>query len=115
VAGINRLDYRWGTNQYQGSSGGPLVMNFGENAVGQAFDLNRVVGVVSFGNPELGVAGSSKMGTSFIKLFRAACAAQPGNCRQAVTGCHDRAELAGSTRRPGVAARLLVLLGAREI
>jgi hypothetical protein len=81
VAGINRLDYRWGTNRYQGSSGGPLVMNFGENAVGQAFDLNRVVGVVSFGNPELGVAGSSKMSTSFIKLFRAACAAQPGNCR----------------------------------
>jgi secreted trypsin-like serine protease len=81
VAGTNSLDYRWGTNQYQGSSGGPLVMNFGENGAGQAFNVNRVVGVVSFGNTETGIAGSSKMSANFVNLLRAACDAQPGNCR----------------------------------
>ena len=81
VAGTNSLDYRWGTNQYQGSSGGPLVMNFGETGAGQAFNVNRVVGVFSFGNTEKGIAGSSKMSANFVNLLRAACDAQPGNCR----------------------------------
>lgn len=81
VRAIRAVDYRWGTNQLNGSSGGPLVMNFGENAVGQAFNPNRVVGVVSFGSTAGGYAGSSKLSTSFVRLVRAGCNAQPGNCR----------------------------------
>lgn len=81
VASTNHVDYRWGTNQLQGSSGGPLVMNFGENAVGQDFPPNQVVGVVSFGSEVAGFAGSSKMSSNFANLVRAACRVQRGNCR----------------------------------
>jgi V8-like Glu-specific endopeptidase len=86
VARVLGNHFRWGTNQTFGSSGGPLIMNFGENGSGQAFPSNQVIGVVSFGNPATGYAASSKIRTSFVNLFRAACNLQPGNCTSTLTG-----------------------------
>ncbi|HSA80735.1 MAG TPA: trypsin-like serine protease [Geminicoccaceae bacterium] len=85
VASVLGNHFRWGTNQTFGSSGGPLIVNFGENGSGQNFASNRVIGVVSFGNPSAGFAASSKMRSNFIRLFRAACNIQPGNCASART------------------------------
>jgi V8-like Glu-specific endopeptidase len=84
VAAVLGNHFHWGTNQTFGSSGGPLIINFGENAAGQDFPNNQVIGVVSFGNPSTGFAASSKLRTNFVRLFRAACNAQPGNCTPAL-------------------------------
>lgn len=81
VAQVNAIDYRWGTNQTQGSSGGALVENFGEEAVGQDFLENRVVGVVSFVNTGQGYEGSSRLNDNLASLVRDACNAHPGNCQ----------------------------------
>jgi V8-like Glu-specific endopeptidase len=80
VAVVQNTDFRWGSNQAEGSSGSSLILNFGENADGQNFLANQVIGVVSFGNSTRGVVGSSKFTTNILSLIAGACSADPGNC-----------------------------------
>ena len=48
VAAVLDSNFSWGSNQLDGSSGGPVIRNFGENGAGQDFPNNQVIGVVSF-------------------------------------------------------------------
>jgi len=77
----------FGTDMGPGSSGGPLIQNFGVRSQGQTGGLNSaqnaVVGVVSSGpanNADLRYMLASIFDSRLTNLFAAACAARPGNC-----------------------------------
>jgi len=72
----------FGSGMSQGSSGGPYILNFGRAAAGQFPEpRNRVVGIMSFGNADARIAGTSILDDSFVRLFDAACRAGPTFCR----------------------------------
>ena len=72
----------FGSGMGGGSSGGPYVLNFGRAAAGQFPEpRNRVVGIMSFGNIDDRIAGTSILNHSFVRLFDAACRAGPTFCR----------------------------------
>lgn len=83
----------YGSDMGAGSSGGPLIQNFGQRAIGQASangPANRVVGVISYG-PTEGTSkfeGSSILNESFLAIFDKACSKAPGNCQN--RGIHQR-------------------------
>ena len=83
----------YGSDMLAGSSGGPLVQNFGQRAIGQSGangPANRVVGVVSYG-PTVGnehFTGSSVLNESFLAIFDKACSKGPGTCLN--RGSHQR-------------------------
>jgi V8-like Glu-specific endopeptidase len=80
----------WGSDMRGGSSGGPIVMNFGECATGQtnctSSNKNRIVSAVSYGpvstTPKY--QGGSEFQTTgagdFELLLTTACAHRAGNC-----------------------------------
>ena len=75
----------YGSDMGPGSSGGPLIQNFGARAKGQGLangEPNRVVGVISYGPVEsyAKFEGSSILNQSFLAIFETACAMAPGNC-----------------------------------
>jgi len=75
----------YGSDMGPGSSGGPLIQNFGARAKGQGpanGEPNRVVGVISYGPVEsyAKFEGSSILNQSFLAIFETACAMAPGNC-----------------------------------
>jgi hypothetical protein len=72
----------FGSGMSQGSSGGPYVLDFGRSAAGQFPEpRNRVIGIMSFGNIDARIAGTSILDDSFVRLFDAACRAGPTFCR----------------------------------
>ena len=75
----------YGSDMGAGSSGGPLIQNFGQRAQGQGpanGEANRVVGVVSYGPVEGNAKfeGSSVLNESFVAILETACSKAPGNC-----------------------------------
>ena len=76
----------YGSDMGRGSSGGPWVMNFGMQAVGQSGGHqpwpNRIVGVTSYGfrAASLKVQGSSILDDEFLKILNVVCGRQSGNC-----------------------------------
>jgi hypothetical protein len=80
----------WGSDMRGGSSGGPIVMNFGECAAGQtnctATNKNRIVSVVSYGPVSTTplYQGGSEFQTfnpgNFQAILTTACAHKAGNC-----------------------------------
>ncbi len=83
----------YGSDMLAGSSGGPLVQNFGQRAIGQSGangPANRVVGVVSYG-PTGGTGkftGSSVLNGAFLAIFETACSKGSGNCLN--RGSHNK-------------------------
>lgn len=83
----------YGSDMGPGSSGGPLIQNFGQRAKGQGpanGSANRVVGVISYGPVESNAKfeGSSVLNESFLAIFDKACSKGPGNCLN--RGTHQR-------------------------
>jgi V8-like Glu-specific endopeptidase len=83
----------YGSDMGPGSSGGPLIQNFGQRAIGQSSangEANRVVGVISYGPVEsyAKFEGSSILNQSFLAIFENACSRAPGNCLN--RGTHQR-------------------------
>ena len=77
----------WGTNMTGGSSGGPVVLNFGVPAVNSGTlplenNDNRVVSVVSWGyvNQAVKVQGGSIVDSVFVSLINNTCSSNPGAC-----------------------------------
>jgi V8-like Glu-specific endopeptidase len=83
----------YGSDMRAGSSGGPLIQNFGQRARGQGpanGEANRVVGVVSYGPTEGNskFEGSSILDESFMAIMETACGKAAGNCVS--PGAHRR-------------------------
>lgn len=77
----------YGSDLTRGASGGPMIQNFGEPAIGQpAGDnsaINRIVGIASFTlNPAALLVGSSIPDGRYTELYKAACGLRPANCSQ---------------------------------
>ena len=77
----------YGSDMRDGSSGGPWVMNFGDNGRDESSGLepwrpNRIVGVTSYGFESTAqkVQGSSILGKEFLKIYDMACKGRKGNC-----------------------------------
>ena len=77
----------YGSDMRGGSSGGPWVMNFGDNDRDTGSGLepwrpNRIVGVTSYGFIDAApkVQGSSILGDQFLRILETACARREGNC-----------------------------------
>ena len=75
----------YGSDMRAGSSGGPLIQNFGQRARGQGpanGEANRVVGVISYGPTEGNAKfeGSSILNESFMAILQTACGKAAGNC-----------------------------------
>ena len=77
----------YGSDMRGGSSGGPWVMNFGDNGRDNTGGLepwrpNRVVGVTSYGFKDTApkVQGSSNLGKEFLEMYKTACNRRKGNC-----------------------------------
>ena len=67
----------YGSDMRNGSGGGPMIQDFGDNAT-----LNRVVGVLSYFNTSTAVKlqGASTPDTRFTSLLNQVCAHRTGNC-----------------------------------
>ena len=72
--------FEFGSAQGGGSSGGPIVEDFGEPAAGQPQTANRVVSVLSFGTDGLWTLGGSVLNSEFADLIDEACRRRRGNC-----------------------------------
>ena len=77
----------YGSDMRGGSSGGPWVMNFGDNDRDTGPGLepwrpNRIVGVTSYGFKDAApkVQGSSILGDQFLSILQTACERREGNC-----------------------------------
>jgi hypothetical protein len=78
----------WGSDMGGGSSGGPILVNFGNIASGQYNGLdparNKIVGVVSWGYTDDGVfyksQGSSVFNGEFLNILDSACSRSSSNC-----------------------------------
>jgi V8-like Glu-specific endopeptidase len=76
----------YGSDMRNGSSGGPWIQNFGQEAKGQTGNMNaganQVIGVTSYGriDPDPKVQGSSILDKRFTALLYTACAHRQGNC-----------------------------------
>ncbi|HEY7214583.1 MAG TPA: hypothetical protein VIC28_08130 [Thermoanaerobaculia bacterium] len=74
AASANNVEY--GSDMRNGSSGGPLIQDFGDNPA-----LARLIGVVSYFNaPAVKTQGSSIPDTRFTSLLNNVCAHRAGNC-----------------------------------
>ena len=73
--------FTFGSDQSGGSSGGPIVQDFGVPALGQPEGaVNQVVSVVSFGSDPRRELGGSVLNGEFLDLFERGCARRPDNC-----------------------------------
>jgi V8-like Glu-specific endopeptidase len=89
-AGVARLvapnNAEWGSHMRGGSSGGPIIQNFGVPAAGQTggsnTGVNKVVGVLSYGYVEkdLLAVGGSIPDARWTEILNIACAHRAGNC-----------------------------------
>jgi V8-like Glu-specific endopeptidase len=73
----------YGSDMNGGSSGGPIIQNFGAVSVGEEIEgLNLIVGVTSYGPKDTTVKtqGSSVFTQELLDIYKAACQHQAGNC-----------------------------------
>ena len=79
----------WGTSQTQGSSGGPLIANFGKTpkikgaSLGKEKKANRIVGVTGWGldsKTELFAGASRFLKSNVNQLVKLACSTSPKPC-----------------------------------
>lgn len=90
TAGSFRSQYadtaEYGSDMGEGSSGGPMIENFGIPAGGQTAGLNNVpnqiIGVISYGYTPLDplIQGSSIPDSRFVGILNAICARRTDNC-----------------------------------
>jgi hypothetical protein len=73
----------YGSDMNGGSSGGPIIQNFGAVSVGEEVQgANLIVGVTSYGpkDADVKIQGSSVFTQEVLDLYKAACQHQAGNC-----------------------------------
>jgi hypothetical protein len=72
--------FTFGSYHLQGSSGGPIAVNFGQRARGQPRGATTIVGVNSFGPPDDWILGASILNEEFLEILVLACARNRRNC-----------------------------------
>lgn len=91
TAGSHQVSFNntvlYGSDLTRGASGGPMIQNFGQPAIGQPAGangaVNRIVGIASFTlDPAARLVGSSVPDGRYAELYKAACGLRPANCSQ---------------------------------
>lgn len=71
----SQANAEYGSDLRAGSSGGPIIMDFGDNAAAV-----RLIGVLSYFNASTKVQGASTPDARFTTLLNSVCAHRAGNC-----------------------------------